>query len=80
MTMYRQAPQIETALEAVDELADVCMTLNGLESIALALSKDGMAEPNAITLLSCLTNYCALTSPQFVKLLKSNIAFDSNTI
>ena len=42
MTMYRQAPQIETALEAVDELADVCMTLNGLESIALALSKDGM--------------------------------------
>lgn len=33
------------------------MTLNGLESIALALSKDGMAEPNAITLLSCLTNY-----------------------
>ena len=80
MTMYRQAPQIETALEAVDEVADVCMTLNGLESIALALSKDGMAEQNAITLLSCLTNYCALTSSAIRETFEKHIAFDSNTI
>ena len=56
------------------------MTLNGLESIALALSKDGMAEPNAITLISCLTNYCALTSYAIRETFEKHIAFDSNTI
>lgn len=58
--MYLQKPQIETALQALDELADVRMTLNGLASLSLALANSGMHEPDAIRLVSRLLDYCAL--------------------
>ena len=40
--MYKQAPNIETAADAVDELADVRMTLSGLASLTQALANSGM--------------------------------------
>ena len=60
--MYKQAPIIETAADAVDELADVHMTLNGLASLTQALANSGMHEPDAMLLTSCLLDYCALTT------------------
>lgn len=60
--MYKTAPAIETKLEALDELADVSMTLNGLASLSLALANSDMHEPDAIRLVSCLLGYCALTT------------------
>lgn len=60
MIMYLQKPQIETALEAIDELADVRMTLSGLASLSLALANSGMYEPDGIRLVSRLLDYCAL--------------------
>lgn len=60
--MYKQAPIIETAADAVDELADVHMTLNGLASLTQALANSGMHEPDAMRLTSCLLDYCALTT------------------
>ena len=60
--MYKQAPNIETAADAVDELADVRMTLSGLASLTQALANSGMHEPDAMRLTSCLLDYCALTT------------------
>ena len=60
--MYKTAPAIETKLEALDELADVSMTLNGLASLSLSLANSGMHEPDTIRLISCLLDYCALTT------------------
>lgn len=60
--MYKQTPTIETAVEALDELADVRMTLSGLASLTLALANSGMYEPEAIRLVSCLLDYCTLTT------------------
>lgn len=58
--MYKHAPEIKTALEALDELADVRMTLNGLAALTLALANSGMHESEAVRLVSCLLDYCAL--------------------
>ena len=55
--MFRQLPIIETIADAVDELTDVRMTLSGL-----ALANSGMHEPDTIRLISCLLDYCALTT------------------
>lgn len=59
--MYRQPPTIETPMEALDELADVSMTLSGLASLTLALANGGMHEPDANRLISCLLDYCTLS-------------------
>ena len=59
--MYRQRPAITTQLEALDELRDVQMTLDGTSALAMALSKSGMADTEAVALISCLLEYCALT-------------------
>lgn len=59
--MYRQPPTIETPMDALDELADVRMTLSGLASLTLALANSGMHEPEAIRLVSNLLDYCALS-------------------
>ena len=59
--MYRQRPIITTQLEALDELRDVQMTLDGTSALAMALSKSGMADTEAVALISCLLEYCALT-------------------
>ena len=58
--MYRQRPIITTQLEALDELRDVQMTLDGTSALAMALSKS-MADTEAVALISCLLEYCALT-------------------
>ena len=58
--MFRQLPIIETIADAVDELTDVRMTLSGLASLTLALANSGM--PDTIRLISCLLDYCALTT------------------
>ena len=60
--MFRQLPIIETIADAVDELTDVRMTLSGLASLTLALANSGMHEPDTIRLISCLLDYCALTT------------------
>lgn len=60
--MYRQPPTIETTIEALDELADIRMPLNGLAALTLALANSEMHEPEAIRLVSCLLEYCALTT------------------
>lgn len=60
--MYKQTPQIETTLEAIDELTDVRMTLHGLSTLTLALSNSGMHAPEAIKLISCLLEHCASTA------------------
>ncbi|MEI3309217.1 MAG: hypothetical protein V8R48_10385 [Eggerthella lenta] len=60
--MFRQSPIIETKTDAVDELADVRMTLSGLASLTQALANSGMHEPDAMRLTSCLLDYCALTT------------------
>ena len=39
--MYRQRPVIASRLEALDELRDVQMTLDGTSALAMALSKSG---------------------------------------
>lgn len=58
--MYKQTPKIETPMEALDELADVRTTLSGLASLALALATSDMHEPDALRLISCLSDYCVL--------------------
>ena len=63
--MFRQLPIIETIADAVDELTDVRMTLSGLASLTLALANSGMHEPDTIRLISCLLDYCALTTDKF---------------
>lgn len=60
--MYKQAPTIETAVDAVDELADVRLTLSGLASLTLALANSDMHEPKAVRLIACLLDYCALAT------------------
>lgn len=60
--MFRQLPIIETIADAVDELTDVRMTLSGLASLTLALANSGMHEPDTIRLISCLLDYCVLTT------------------
>lgn len=60
--MYKEPPSIETNLGALDELADVRMTLNGLAALTLALANSGMHEPEAIRLVSCLLDYAAITA------------------
>lgn len=67
--MYREGPLINTRLEALDELADVRMTLSGASAFASALAQSEMAEPEAIRLMSCLLNYCALTAESACKLI-----------
>lgn len=59
--MYRQRPVITTQLEALDELRDVQMTLDGVSTFAMALSKSGTTDTEAVALISCLLEYCALT-------------------
>lgn len=51
---------MSTPTEALDELADVRMTLNGLAALTLAFANSGMHEPEAVKLVSCLLDYCAL--------------------
>ncbi len=58
--MYLRESRIETALDAIDELAEVRMTLSGLASLSLALANSGMHEPDAIRLVSRLLDHCAL--------------------
>lgn len=65
--MYKQAPEIETVLDAIDELADVRMTLDGLASLSHALATSGMHEPNSIRLISCLLDYCSLITEASIK-------------
>lgn len=60
MRMYLRESRIETALDVIDELADVRMALNGLASLSLALANSGMHEPDAIRLVSRLLDHCAL--------------------
>lgn len=59
--MYRQKPVITTQLEALDELRNVQMTLDGTSALAMALSKSEMADTEAVALISCLLEYCSLT-------------------
>ena len=59
--MYRQKPVITTQLEALDELRNVQMTLDGTSALAMALSTSGMADTEAVALISCLLEYCSLT-------------------
>ena len=59
--IYRQKPVITTQLEALDELRNVQMTLDGTSALAMALSKSGMADTEAVALISCLLEYCSLT-------------------
>ena len=65
--MFRQSPIIETKTDAVDELADVRMTLSGLASLTQALANSGMHEPDAIRLISCLLDYCASTTHESIE-------------
>lgn len=58
--MYLRESRIETALDVIDELAEVRMTLSGLASLSLALANSGMHEPDAIRLVSRLLDHCAL--------------------
>ena len=37
------------------------MTLDGTSALAMALSKSGMADTEAVALISCLLEYCSLT-------------------
>lgn len=67
--MFRQQPQIITPLEAFDELADVQMTLSGTSTFALALVQSETSDPEAIRLLSCLLEYCALITESACKLI-----------
>lgn len=59
--MFRRKPQIDTPLEAFDEIRDVQMTLSGASALTLALAQSDAAEPEAIRLISCLLDYCSLT-------------------
>lgn len=68
--MYREIPAIETPLQAIDELSDVQMTLNGLSTLTLALSKEAMSEPEVYELISCLLDYCALVAQRASETLK----------
>ena len=65
--MYRQPPTIETPIEALDALADVRMTLNGLAAMSLALANSEMHEPEAIRLVSFLLDYCSLTTEESIE-------------
>lgn len=60
--MFRQSPIIETKTDAVDELADVRMTLSGLASLTQALANSGMHEPDA-TIRAFAAPHCR-TSPR----------------
>lgn len=60
--MFRKRPIIETTADAFDELTDVRMTLSGLASLTLALASSGIHEPDAMRLVSCLLDHCALTT------------------
>lgn len=60
--MFREHPRINTPLEAVDELADLSDTLDGLSDITLALSTADVDSKRAIGLLSVLLSYCAETA------------------
>ena len=70
--MYKQAPEIETASEALDELADVRMTLSGLASLTLALANSGMHEPDAMRLISCLVDQCARSSDMAIAMFQQS--------
>lgn len=65
--MFRQSPIIETKTDAVDELADVRMTLSGPASLTQALANSGMHEPDAMRLTSCLLDYCASTTRESIE-------------
>ena len=54
-------------MDALDELADLRMALSGLASLTLALANSDMHEPEAIRLVSCLLDYCALDSDAALK-------------
>lgn len=69
--MYRESLTISTPTEALDELADISMTLDGLASLSLALANSGMHEPEAIQLISCLLDYCALNIDEARRLLST---------
>lgn len=62
--MYRQSPIIETAVDAIDELNEVAMTLSGLSAFTLALANSGMHEPDATRLASCLLDRCAIVAKE----------------
>lgn len=66
--MYRQKPQINTPMEAFDELADVRMTLSGLAPLVLALSFSDISNPKALELISCILDYCAYTADEACEL------------
>ncbi len=72
--MYRQRPIITTQLEALDELRDVQMTLDGTSALAMALSKSGMADTEAVALISCLLEYCALTVETSCQVMNNELA------
>ena len=76
--MYRQPPTIETPMDALDELADVRMTLSGLATLLLSTSKSQMHEPEAMELASCLLDYAAITTKSICSHLSSSqIVFTS---
>lgn len=72
--MYRQRPVITTQLEALDELRDVQMTLDGTSALAMALSKSGMADTEAVALISSLLEYCALTVEASCQVMNNELA------
>ena len=72
--MYRQKPVITTQLEALDELRDVQMTLDGTSALAMALSKSGMADTEAVALISCLLEYCSLTGEASRQIIDNELA------
>lgn len=71
--MFRQGADITTLLEAVDELSDVLLTLEGLSSLMYSLSKSEMHEPKAIALAACILDYAAITTKETLKLLHYTI-------
>ncbi|GAA6488678.1 MULTISPECIES: hypothetical protein [Gordonibacter] len=72
--MYRQRPVITSRLEALDELRDVQMTLDGTSALAMALSKSGIADSEAVALISCLLEYCALTVETSCQVMDNELA------
>lgn len=78
--MYRQPPTIETTIEALDELADIRMTLNGLAALTLALANSEMHEPEAIKLTLCLLDYCALVSSAIYGTFEKHADFNHDAI
>lgn len=72
--MYRQRLAITTQLEALDELRDVQMTLDGTSALAMALSKSGIADTEAVALISCLLEYCTLTVETSCQIIDNELA------